>query len=94
MKIIICFIIIIILLYFCFKMRENFSPKITNIIKGANINIDEQGDWEFQNYSVEDYTNDYETNFETNILFYKFEKDSSFELTPNYNNSLTLGFYL
>jgi hypothetical protein len=94
MKIIICFIIIIILLYFSFKIRENFNVvKIDNLVKGSEINIGENIDQEFANYSLDQYVDDY-PEFKSKIFFYKFEKDSTFELTKTYEKSLTLGFYL
>jgi len=93
MKIIICFIIIIILLYFSFKIRENFDPKISNIVSGAKVNLI----GEFKNYSIIDYNSQYSqynNNLETNILFYKFETNSEVEYTHTYNEPITLGFYL
>ena len=95
MKIIICFILIITLLYFSFKMREKFALVSNNIEKGINIDIDKQGFWETKNYSVEQYTENFNVEFDPKILFYKFDKvDSTFTNTPKNNDSLTLGFYL
>jgi hypothetical protein len=93
MKIIICFIIIILLLYFSLKLREKFVITPININNGGIVNIGDQGEWDYANYSVDDYSTDYGDEFKTEILFYKFEKDSTFEIDEKYN-SITLGFYL
>ena len=95
MKIIICLIIILLLLYYIFNFREKFVVDIKplNIKDGTIVDIGKQGEWDYKNYSLDNYNDDYESKFKSEILFYKFEEDSTFEIKEKYN-SMTLGFYL
>ena len=73
MKIIICFIIIILLLYFSLKLREKFVITPININNGGIVNIGDQGEWDYANYSVDDYSTDYGDEFKNKIQFFPYK---------------------
>jgi hypothetical protein len=95
MKIIICSIIIILLLYFSFKFNEHYANIIDNVKEGIIIDIDDKGMLpEFSYNTTKEYNSDFSTNFKSKILFYKFVKDSKIEIEEEYEKGITLGFYL
>jgi hypothetical protein len=99
MKIIICCIIIILLLYFSLQFKENYDNHIDieNIDTGIIINLDKDdisNDFNKNYDTITKYNKDFNSNFKSEILFYKFMEDSLFKIKPEDSKDITIGFYL